>query len=173
MATVWVINDRSPLKWSQEVCDELALSNQGNRSQHLDLCWVFPPVATCGVEHSHIIRSMPEARRTFTQTRISGRLYPDWLKHTQCTVDLLLFYWIGKKGEMEGDLSSHFLMNCFLSLLWADSSAIPSLSENCILCTGSSEMPLSLTHKCQQFPEIILVIFQLKRMCITYVFLFI
>lgn len=116
---------------------------------------------------------MPEARRTFTQTRISGRLYPDWLKHTQCTVDLLLFYWIGKKGEMEGDLSFHFLMNCFLSLLWADSSAIPSLSENCILCTGSSEMPLSLTHKCQQFPEIILVIFQLKRMCITHVFLFI
>lgn len=116
---------------------------------------------------------MPEARRTFTQTGTSGHLYSDWLKHTQCTVDLLLFYWIGKKGEMEGDLSFHFLMNCFLSLLWADSSAIPSLSENCILCTGSSEMPLSLTHKCQQFPEIILVIFQLKRMCITHVFLFI
>lgn len=34
-------------------------------------------------------------------------------------------------------------------------------------------MPLCLTHKCQQFPEIISIIFQLKRMCITYVFLFV
>lgn len=115
MMGVYKMNLRS-LWW---VC----FDKQGNRSHYLILCSVFPTVGSHWVQHS-ISVSMGDARQSFTPTRTSAHLYSEWLRHIQCSANFMLFYEQWRKA-----IACFVFLTCFLSLLWADSLAIPSVIE--------------------------------------------